>query len=272
MNRITSCFDNLRNSGRKALIPFVTAGDPEPAATVSIMNALVEGGADIIELGIPFSDPMADGPTIQQASQRALAHNTGLADVTRLVGDFRRANSTTPVVLMGYLNPLEALGYKKFTDMAAEAGVDGVLIVDLPPEEAEKLNILLKEKDIKLIYLIAPTTGEERVAKLCEAASGYLYYVSVKGVTGSNKIDMGSVGEGIDRIKANTDLPVGVGFGIRDPETAASIAAVSDAVIVGSVLVEVIANNQSDVARICAELSGLLGAMREKIDSVTAAQ
>ena len=270
MNRITSCFENLKSVNRKALIPFVTAGDPEPAATLPIMNALVEGGADIIELGIPFSDPMADGPTIQQASQRALAHNTGLADVIDLVSDFRKENDTTPVVLMGYLNPVEAMGYEAFTERAAQAGVDGVLLVDLPPEEAKSLDDMLEEKDIKLIYLVAPTTGDERVASLCEAASGYLYYVSVKGVTGSNKIDVSSVASGIDRIKSHTDLPVGVGFGIRDPETAAAIAEVSDAVIVGSVLVDIVAKNQADLAGACRELTALLSAMRNSIDSVTA--
>lgn len=269
MNRITICFEKLEAKKKTALIPFITAGDPHPDSTVAIMHALVDAGADIIELGVPFSDPMADGPSIQLASQRALVHNMGLNDVLATVREFRSTDNTTPVVLMGYLNPVETMGYQRFTEDAAEAGVDGVLLVDLPPEEAVNFRDMLSRKDIKLIFLIAPNTSEQRVKKICAVASGYLYYVSIKGVTGKSGIDTKSVAEGISRVKSSTSLPVGVGFGIRDPETAAEIGSISDAVIVGSVLVEAIAKNQGDLQKICQETAALIQAMRRQIDIVT---
>ncbi|MEE8320339.1 MAG: tryptophan synthase subunit alpha, partial [Gammaproteobacteria bacterium] len=238
MSKINHCFTSLRKDARTALIPFITAGDPEPGVTVPLMHALVRGGADIIELGVPFSDPMADGPVIQRASERALVHGTSLRDVIGMVVEFRKKNSDTPVILMGYLNPVEVMGYESFASVAANAGVDGVLIVDMPPEESESLRQGLNQNGLDQVFLIAPTTSEERLDRICNSASGFLYYVSLKGVTGSNRLDVDSVAEKLHQIRAKTDLPVGVGFGIKDAATAAQVGKISDAVIVGSALVE----------------------------------
>ncbi len=266
MSRISTCFHKLGKESRTALIPFVTAGDPEPAMTVSIMHALVEGGADIIELGVPFSDPMADGPVIQLASERALVHNTSLADVIAMVAEFRKTNDTTTVVLMGYMNPMEAMGYENFANSAGSAGVDGVLLVDLPPEESAQIRPLLESQQIDLIFLIAPNTGKQRIELISRVASGYLYYVSLKGVTGSNQIDVTAVSDKLSMIRKITTLPVGVGFGIRDPETAAAVAQVSDAVIVGSVLVDQIASLVEEPEKISVATSNLLRSMRKQMD------
>ena len=266
MSRIRVCFEHLENSGKTALIPFITAGDPAPSMTVSIMHALVEGGADAIELGVPFSDPMADGPVIQLASERALVHNTSLADVIAIVAEFRKENDIVPVILMGYLNPLEAMGYAEFANLANEAGVDGILIVDLPAEESLELKSILHQRELDLIFLIAPNTSEKRMETICRAASGYLYYVSLKGVTGSNQIDIESVANKLTLIRQKTKLPIGVGFGIKDPQTAASIAKISDAVIVGSVLVDQIAKLQDKPEKISAALLALIQAMRTEMD------
>lgn len=241
MSRIKHCFDSLKNDGRKALIPYVTAGDPNPEMTLPLMHALVEAGADIIELGIPFSDPMADGPVIQQAMERALLHKVSLSQVLDMVRTFREKNDTTPVVLMGYLNPVERMGYEEFARQAADAGVDGVLTVDLPPEEADEVIGFFKERGLDCIFLLSPTTTLDRARKICERASGYIYYVSLKGVTGSSALDVTDVASKLERLRTVTDLPIGVGFGIRDGETAAAVAQVADGVVVGSVLVNKIA-------------------------------
>ena len=267
MSRIAGTFAGLRADGRRALVPFVTAGDPDPSVTVPLMHALVEAGADIVELGVPFSDPMADGPVVQRASERALAKGMTLARVLAMVSEFRRDDADTPVVLMGYLNPFEVTGYERFADAAAKAGVDGVITVDLPPEEADEFRAALVGHDIDPIFLLAPTSDERRIDRICAQASGFLYYVSLKGVTGAANIDVAEVAERVKRIKARTDLPVGVGFGIRDGESAARIAEVSDAVVVGSALIMRMEASMEAPARIPEEVAALLGSMRRAMDA-----
>ncbi|MCX4024857.1 tryptophan synthase subunit alpha [Endozoicomonas sp. SM1973] len=265
MSRIQSCFEQLKKTQRKALIPYVTAGDNSPQLTVPLMHAMVEAGANIIELGIPFSDPMADGPVIQQACERALSHGVTLSNVLAMVAEFRKRDNQTPVVLMGYLNPVEVMGYQAFAEAAADAGVDGVLTVDLPPEEAGPLADQLKAKDIDIIYLLAPTTAETRIKTICDSASGFIYYVSLKGVTGAATLDVDAVNRQLTRIRQYTQLPVGVGFGIRDAETAKAIAQTADAVVVGSAIVKKIATGTDDQATIAA-VKDLLGSIRQAID------
>lgn len=267
MSRIKQAFAQLQNEQRKALIPYITAGDPQKDATVPMMHALVESGADIIELGVPFSDPMADGPTIQLACERALAHNTSLHDVLAMVAEFRRANSRTPVVLMGYLNPVECMGYETFAEAAAEAGVDGVLMVDLPPEEAVDVAAYFRDRQLDMIYLIAPTTTDERIETIAHAGSGYVYYVSLKGVTGSRALDVDDVGHNLARIRQHVTIPVGVGFGISNGDTAAAVSKVCDGVIVGSAIVNLIAANTADPRAAEAAVSGLVSDMRRALDA-----
>jgi tryptophan synthase alpha chain len=238
MSRIQATFEQLAKKRRKALIPFVTAGDPEPGMTVPLMHALVEAGADVIELGVPFSDPMADGPVIQRASDRALKHGVGLDRVLALVREFRAGNQTTPVVLMGYANPIEAMGTGRFVNEAQQAGVDGVLVVDYPPEECQSFAGLVRSHGMDLIFLLAPTSSDARMAQVAKLASGYLYYVSLKGVTGAGHLDLAEVAEKIPRIRRQTTLPVGVGFGIRDAATARAVAQFADAVVIGSAIIQ----------------------------------
>lgn len=238
MSRIAAKFSQLKQQGRKALIPFITAGDPDPALTVPVMHALVRGGADVVELGVPFSDPMADGPVIQRSSERALAQGVSLSDVIGYVAMFRKTDNTTPVVLMGYANPIEAMGIENFANLAAAAGVDGVLVVDYPPEESHALVALLDARSLDTIFLLAPTTRDTRLKQVGELGRGYLYYVSLKGVTGAANLDVADVAKRIEHIRGFSNLPVGVGFGIRDADTARRVAAVSDAVVIGSRLVE----------------------------------
>ena len=240
MNRIETRFASLQAAGRKALIPFVTAGDPSLEATVPVMHALVAAGADVIELGVPFSDPMADGPVIQKASERALARGVGLADVLGMVREFRTRDASTPVVLMGYANPLERFGIERFVAEASRAGVDGVLVVDYPPQECEGFVRLLKGAGLDPIFLLAPTSTEARMAQVGRLASGYVYYVSLKGVTGAGHLDTADVARMVPRIRAHVSVPVGVGFGIRDAATAKAVAAVADAVVIGSRLVQLL--------------------------------
>jgi len=268
MSRIAACFTRLRATGRKALIPYITAGDPNPTVTVPLLHALVKAGADIIELGVPFSDPMADGPVIQQACERALAHHVSLRQVLEMVREFRRQNDTTPVVLMGYLNPVEVMGYAVFAAAAAQAGVDGVLTVDLPPEEGHDLNKQLRDRRIDPIFLLAPTSTAARVKKICDAASGFVYYVSLKGVTGAATLDIEAVADKLKSIRAVTGLPIGVGFGIRDGASAARVAKVADAVIVGSMLVSKIGALAGTPDKIAVETAALLGEMRRAMDEV----
>jgi len=263
MNRIVRRFTDLRRAGRKALIPYITAGDPRPELTVSMLHTLVQAGADLIELGVPFSDPMADGPVIQKACERALAQGMSLRRVLELVREFRQTNPETPLVLMGYLNPIESLGYETFVATAAEAGVDGVLTVDLPPEEAAELAELLKAAGMASIFLLAPTSSAERIRQTAKLAQGYLYYVSLKGVTGSAALNVAEVAAKLAEIRALTDLPLGVGFGIKDPATAAAIAQVADAVVVGSALVSRMAELADDPERMRREVGAMVSAMRQ---------
>lgn len=267
MSRIAERFAHLKATGRKALIPYITAGDPTPFVTVDAMHALVKGGADIIELGVPFSDPMADGPTITKAHERALRHNTSLTDVLAMVREFRTRDAATPVVLMGYLNPVEAMGYARFAELAADAGVDGVLTVDLPPEEAGGLTPELRARGLDPIYLLAPTTTPARIKLITDAASGYVYYVSLKGVTGASTLDVGAVAERVASIRSVSHLPIGVGFGIKDAASAAAVAAHADGVVVGSVLVEAIARLQEDTSAIPGALAAILSDMRAAMDN-----
>lgn len=264
MSRITKKFQELSVSGRKALIPFITAGDPDLETTLSLMSALVRSGSDIIELGIPFSDPIADGPTIQRASERALAGGASLSKVLDLVHRFREINQDTPIVLMGYANPIEALGVELFVDRAAEVGVDGVLVVDYPPEESGSLNVALKEKQIDSIFLLAPTTLESRIVDVARLATGYVYYVSLKGVTGAGHLDLNDVSLRVKEIKKHVQVPVGVGFGIRDGETAGAVAQVSDAVVIGSRLVEEI--EKSNLNDVVTNVENFIRSIRIAID------
>ena len=266
MSRITTVLNTLKEQSRQALIPYITAGDPNKEATVPMMHALVEAGCDIIELGVPFSDPMADGPTIQLACERALEHNTSLTDVLTMVTQFRVKDAHTPVVLMGYLNPVEAMGYANFVDRAVEAGVDGVLLVDLPPEEAAEVENIFKAKDLDMVYLIAPTTTDARIEKIGQSGSGYVYYVSLKGVTGSKALDIDDVAHNLQRIRKYVSVPVGVGFGITNGETAAKVAKVADGVIVGSAIVNRIASNADNPLQAQAEVTELMREMRSAMD------
>ncbi len=248
MSRIDATFAALRDAGRKALIPYVTAGDPHADGTAEVMLAMAAAGADIIELGVPFSDPMADGPVIQKASERALARGIGMNQVLAIVREFRRHDDRTPLVLMGYANPIERYGSDRFAVDAREAGVDGVLVVDYPPEECEGFAALLKARAIDPIFLIAPTSSDERIRKVAEMASGYVYHVSLKGVTGAGHFDIAAVEQMIPRIRTHVRLPVGVGFGIRDAKTARAVADVADAVVIGSALVQRLDNASRDEA------------------------
>ncbi|MDD2761172.1 MAG: tryptophan synthase subunit alpha [Methylomonas sp.] len=266
MSRLAAKFAELKASGRKALIPFITAGDPHPEFTVPLLHDMVAAGADIIELGVPFSDPMADGPVIQRASERALAHHVGLRKVLSMAMEFRKTDQSTPLVLMGYLNPIEIMGYQDFANAVARAEVDGVLTVDLPPEEAEDCVRLLREREIDQIFLLAPNTTAERIQKMHEVGSGYLYYVSLKGVTGAGHLDTADVEDKLKLIRANTDLPVGVGFGVKDAETAKVIADIADGVVVGSALISKIEANPDDPDQAKREIIALLKSMRVAID------
>lgn len=272
MSRISACFATLRSQGRKALIPFITAGDPEPGQTLPLMHALVAGGADIIELGVPFSDPMADGPTIQRASERALAYGVSLRVVLGMVHEFRKIDAATPVVLMGYANPVEAYGVADFARDAQAAGVDGVLIVDYPPEECATFAATLQTHGIDPVFLLAPTSVEQRFADVAQLGSGYIYYVSLKGVTGSAAIDLDEVARRIPAIRAKVGMPVGVGFGIRDAASAARIARVADAVVIGSKIIETIEQaQQAGEGEASARVTAFLKEVRAAMDMETGA-
>lgn len=266
MSRIQTTFQRLQAQGRKALIPFITAGDPDVSLTVPLMHALVDAGADVIELGVPFSDPMADGPTIQRASERALAKGMNLRKVLELVKTFRAADAETPVVLMGYANPIEAMGQQAFVAAAAAAGVDGVLVVDYPPEESVEFGRLMKGQGLDPIFLLAPTSTDARIGQVAEMASGYVYYVSLAGVTGAGHLNTDAVAARLPVIRQKTGLPVGVGFGIRDAATAARIAGFADAVVVGSRIIEEIEKSTAEAA--CVNVKALVAGIRKGIDEV----
>jgi tryptophan synthase alpha chain len=267
VSRLAAKFEELSKNGRKALIPFITAGDPNPAFTVPMMHAMVKAGADIIELGVPFSDPMADGPVIQRASERALAHKMSLRRTLEMAMEFRRTDTKTPLVLMGYLNPIEAMGYEGFANAAQRAEVDGILTVDLPPEEGEECASQLKARDIDPIFLLAPNSSAERIKKMGEIGAGYLYYVSLKGVTGAGHLNTADVEQKLKEIRANASLPVGIGFGVKDAETAKTIAGIGDGVVIGSALISHIEANLDDPERAKSEIIELLAAMRQAMDN-----
>lgn len=267
MNRIANCFNILKQDNRKALITYIVSGDPDEALTLTAMHDFVKAGVDIIELGVPFSDPMAEGPVIQKAHERALENNTSLKSTMAIVKSFRETNQTTPVVLMGYANPVERMGYEAFTASAVNAGVDGLLTVDLPPEEAEELNKLLKKNNIESIFLLAPTSSDTRIKKVVDMAGGFIYYVSLKGVTGASNLDVVSVKNKLDHIKAQTELPVVAGFGIKDAESASAIGQYADGVVVGSALVNVMANGGSS-EQILQGLTEKVAPIREALDGI----
>ncbi|WP_414441597.1 tryptophan synthase subunit alpha [Burkholderia sp. 22PA0106] len=264
MSRIQKTFAALAAQGRKGLIPFLTAGDPDPAKTVEFMHALAEGGADVIELGVPFSDPMADGPVIQRSSERALARGVTLKHVLDDVKRFRERDDATPVVLMGYANPIERMGAQAFAEAAGAAGVDGVLVVDYPPEEAEQFAATMRASGIDPIFLLAPTSTEERMAQVGRIASGYVYYVSLKGVTGAGNLDVSDIAGKIPAIKSRVPVPVGVGFGIRDAATARAVAEVSDAVVIGSRLVQLLEEATPEAA--VGTLKAFIAELRAALD------
>ncbi len=264
MSRIQSTFAALKANHKKALIPYITAGDPHPDFTVELMHTMVKNGANIIELGVPFSDPMADGPVIQRASERALAHKVGLRKVLDLVKTFRLKDQDTPVVLMGYANPIEAMGTAVFAEKAKEAGVDGVLTVDYPPEECHDFIAELNKHDIDSIFLLSPTTEKKRIDLVVKQATGFLYYVSLKGVTGAANLDINEVKSRVADIRTQTDLPIGVGFGVKDAATAKSIAAFADAVVVGSRTVSTIEASTEDT--LIENIGNLIQELRSAID------
>jgi len=265
--RIPNCFATAKKDGRKVLIPFITAGDPDPDWTVAVMHALVAAGADLIELGVPFSDPMADGPVIQLASERAIEKKVNLVRVLELVATFRQTDTTTPVVLMGYMNPVERFGHKRFPVRATQAGVDGLLLVDCPPEERDDLGVAMDDASLDGICLIAPTTTRERVEKICSVASGFIYYVSMKGITGSGQQNLPGLKEPVEQIRQFSDLPVAVGFGIKNAEMAVNVAVHADAVVMGSALVEALsqANSQEDA---CSIATAFVAPVRESLDNM----
>jgi len=271
MSRLAERFALLKDRRRAALVPYIMAGDPAPWVTAPLMHALVRAGADAIELGVPFSDPMADGPVIQRAGLRALRNGVGLARVLEMVREFRARDADTPVVLMGYLNPIERMGCEAFAARAAEAGVDGVLTVDLPPEEASDLVAQLRARALDPIFLLAPTSGEARVRTVAAAAGGFIYYVSLRGVTGASHLDMAEVRGRIRFIRQHSALPVGVGFGISGPETAADAAEVADAVVVGSAVVSRMEANAAQPERLLAEVPAFLASLRAAMDQRLAA-
>lgn len=264
MSRIQTTFSKLKAANKKALIPYVTAGDPHPQYTVELMHTMVKHGADIIELGVPFSDPMADGPVIQRASERALKHKVGLRKVLSLVAEFRENDNDTPVVLMGYANPIEAMGVSVFTQAAKAAGVDGVLTVDYPPEECEDFIAALNKHDMDSIFLLSPTTEKARIDLVVKQATGFLYYVSLKGVTGAANLDVLEVQSRVAAIREQTDLPVGVGFGVKDAATAKAVAAFADAVVVGSRTVLTI--EESNESTLVQNIATLIQELRTAID------
>jgi tryptophan synthase alpha chain len=268
MSRIHDTFERLKAQGRKALIPYVTAGDPGKTATVPLLHAMVEAGADMLELGVPFSDPMADGPVIQRSAERALKLGVSLADVLAMVRQFRERDAKTPMILMGYANPIEAMGVKAFVAAAAKAGVDGIIVVDYPPEESAEFVGLLREQGMDLIFFLAPTSTEDRVARVAKLASGYIYYVSLTGVTGAAHLDTKAIGERLAGIRKRTPLPLCVGFGIRDGASARAVCEVADAAIIGSRVIQEIESAPGEALR---RVPAFLRGVREAMDAKAAA-
>lgn len=270
MSRIEKCFKQLKSQNKKAFIPYLTAGDPNLETSLNLMHALVKAGADIIEVGYPFSDPSSDGPVIQRAVERSLAKHTKLKDVLTLVKRFREENQDTAIVLMGYLNPIECMGYQRFAEDAEKSGVDGILVVDMPPEEAHELLQIIHRSALDCIFLVAPTTNEERAKQICELSSGYVYYVSLKGVTGAAHLDIESVRTNVNHLKSFCELPIGIGFGIKDTETATKLGELADGIVVGSALVNLIAELDDEHEYSREELSKhikLMADMRAALDN-----
>lgn len=267
MSQISKLFTQLKSQQKKALIPYITGGYPNCETTIKLMHQMVESGADIIELGMPFSDPMADGPTIQKANQYALEHNITLNDVLGCVASFRETNTTTPVVLMGYLNPIEQMGYEHFADIAQKAGVDGCLIVDCPPEEAHSVIPHLEQHDMDLVYLIAPNTPIERVKTIADKASGYLYIVAYKGITGSKDLDFSPLQKELAQVQSITELPLAIGFGIKDTISASAAAEISDAVIIGSAIIDIVSEHVEDSEAAAKAVGQFIAEIREAIDN-----
>jgi tryptophan synthase alpha chain len=267
MSRIATRFAALSRDGRRGLIPYIAAGDPAPELTVPLMHGLARAGADVIELGVPFSDPMADGPVVQRAAERAIRNGVGLPQTLAMVSEFRKQDANTPVILMGYTNPIEAYGRVAFVQAARAAGVDGVLIIDSPPEEYEQLAIDLRAADIDPIFLLAPTSTDERIERVAPLASGFLYYVSLRGITGAGHLDIASVAARLPQIKARTGIPIGVGFGIKDAASAQAVARVADAVVIGSRIIQEIENTPPE--RVVAAVTEWLSGIRHAIDQTS---
>jgi tryptophan synthase alpha chain len=263
--RIDRCFSAARGAGRKVLIPFITAGDPDPGETVALMHTLVEAGADLIELGVPFSDPMADGPVIQASSERAIEKGVRLADVLKWVAEFREQDPDTPVVLMGYMNPFERFGTEPLAREASRAGVDGLLMVDCPPEEMQDLHAALVDAGVAVIRLVAPTTSSARVSKIAQGASGFIYYVSFRGTTGASHLDTASLEAPLAQLRSLTDLPLVVGFGIRDADSARAAARHADGIVIGSALVARLADSQGGAAAL-ETAADFVGKVRDALD------
>lgn len=268
MSRLSQCFATLKNEKRKALITYIVNGDPTPDMTLQAMHELVAAGADIIEVGVPFSDPMAEGPVIQRGHERALIHNTSLRSTLALVEEFRKNDTSTPVVLMGYANPIERMGYKAFSQGALSAGVDGLLTVDLPPEESVELHQLLREQGLECIYLVAPTSSSARIKHVAELAGGFIYYVSLKGVTGAGNLDVASVEHKLSQIREHSELPIAVGFGIKDGPSAKAVGRFADGVVVGSALVEIMGDESLSAEQMLAKLGGKVTSIRTAIDEL----
>ncbi len=268
MSRIDQTFAALQTQKKKALITFITAGDPSPELTVPLMHAMVESGVNILELGVPFSDPMAEGPVIQRANERALAKGVTMHNVLDYVREFRRKDSSTPVVLMGYANPIERMGMKAFVDAAKSAGADGAIVVDYPPEECAEFAAALKAADMDLVFLLAPTSTEERIRQVAKISSGFSYYVSLRGVTGAGHIDTAEVVSRLDAIRQHVKLPIGVGFGIRDAATAKAVGAVSDAVVIGSRIIQEL--ESTPAAQAVPAVQAFLQPIRAALDDIPA--
>ena len=266
MSRIAGCFAEAAASKRTVLVPYLMGCDPTPALSLELMHAMVEAGADMIELGMPFSDPMADGPVIQAASERVLADGVRMPHIFELAKQFRETNTTTPLILMGYANPIEIMGHERFAQLASESGIDGVITVDMPPEESVDLSAAFAKQSIDPIFLLSPTTPDHRVEAVTRYGSGFIYYVSLKGVTGSSQLDTGEVAARVEHIKTLTDIPVGVGFGISDASSAASVAKLADAVVVGSAIVKRIADCGQDRASLLDEVPAFVASLRQGVD------
>ncbi|GGX85516.1 tryptophan synthase subunit alpha [Massilia dura] len=264
MSRIAQTFTALKAQDKTGLVTFITAGDPSPASTVPLLHALVAGGADVLEIGVPFSDPMAEGPVIQRACERALVHGVGIRHVFEYVREFRKTNQHTPVVLMGYANPIERIGVDAFVEQSREAGADGAIVVDYPPEECEEFAAKMRAAGLDLIFLLAPTSTAARIAQVAKVGSGFSYYVSLKGVTGAGNIDTAQVAERIAEIRKHVSLPIGVGFGIRDAATAKALAGVADAVVIGSRIIQEIEASEPEQAP--AAVQAFVAGIRQALD------